>query len=128
MKLMVEVSLGEVIDKITILQIKHTRIADEHKVANVVNELSALQAALGESGAITADISLVMTELRAINEELWEIEDHIRACERQKDFGDTFVGLARSVYYTNDRRAAAKQRINIMSGSRLIEEKSYAAY
>jgi hypothetical protein len=128
MKLMVEVSLGEVLDKITILQIKQERIADPAKVANVRKELQTLEGSVGSSGMVSPQIRAVMTELREINEALWDIEDDIRECERQKNFGEEFVRLARAVYFTNDRRAAAKHRINTMSGSRLVEEKSYAAY
>ena len=128
MKLMVEVSLGEVLDKVTILQIKRARIDDPGKVANVIKELGSLEESLEASGMVSPEIRAVVADLLEINKELWDIEDNIRECERQKNFDEEFVRLARAVYFTNDRRAAAKHRINRMSGSRLVEEKSYAAY
>ena len=128
MKMFVEVSLGELLDKITILQIKRERIADAAKNANVVAELETLQQSVREKVELDDAVRAEMRLLRSINEELWEIEDDIRECERQSNFGDQFVALARAVYFTNDRRAAAKRRINELSGSRLVEEKSYAAY
>ena len=128
MKMFVEVSLGELLDKITILQIKRERIADAAKNANVVAELETLQQSVRENVELDDAVRAEMRLLRSINEELWEIEDDIRECERQSNFGDQFVALARAVYFTNDRRAAAKRRINELSGSRLVEEKSYAAY
>ena len=128
MKMFVEVSLGELLDKITILQIKRERIADAAKNANVVAELETLQQSVRENVELDDAVRAEMRLLRSINEELWKIEDDIRECERQSNFGDQFVALARAVYFTNDRRAAAKRRINELSGSRLVEEKSYAAY
>jgi hypothetical protein len=126
--LKVEVSAGELIDKITILEIKAARFSDPAQVANVRRELDALSGA--RDGALTASTELteLTAELKAVNERLWEIEDDIRACERDQDFGDTFVALARAVYVTNDQRAAAKRRINDLVGSRLVEEKSYTSY
>lgn len=128
MKLMVEVSLGEVLDKVTILKIKRARIDDPGKVSNVIKELGSLEESIEASGMVSPEIRAVVADLLEINKELWDIEDNIRECERQKNFGEEFVRLARAVYFTNDRRAAAKNRINRMSGSRLVEEKSYAAY
>lgn len=127
MQMMVEVSVGEVIDKITILELKRQRIVDKAKLANVQTELdtlnSALAAGLPESAAITA----LREELFTVNARLWDIEDEIRICERRSDFGPRFIELARSVYITNDRRAALKKQVNLAVGSRLVEEKSYAA-
>lgn len=128
MSVLVEVSWGEMLDKVTILQIKAERIQDPAKVANVNREFEALAAhyreALDRIPTIQADIQA----LKGINEELWEIEDEIRDCERQKDFGDRFVALARAVYFTNDRRAAVKRQLNDALGSGIVEEKSYQAY
>ncbi|HLQ46083.1 MAG TPA: DUF6165 family protein [Planctomycetaceae bacterium] len=126
--ILVEIAAGELIDKITILQIKSERMQDSAKLQNVRQELNVLTQArddlLPHSDALTAAIA----ELKRINETLWEIEDEIRDCERRQEFGTRFVKLARSVYMTNDRRAAVKRQINDLSGSRLVEEKSYAAY
>lgn len=124
----VEVSAGELIDKITILEIKTERIADPDKVANVQRELRSLTTARHEALPSSPELDALTAELRRINERLWEIEDDIRDCERKRDFGERFIELARAVYRTNDRRAAAKRQINELLGSRLVEEKDYAAY
>lgn len=127
MNILVPISPGELLDKITILEIKLARMADPAKLANVRRELEALgavEATLGPADSLPA----LRQSLRAINETLWEIEDDIRDCERAGDFGPRFVELARAVYHTNDRRAAVKREVNLALGSRLIEEKSYAAY
>jgi hypothetical protein len=126
--LTVEVSAGELIDKITILEIKSERIADAAKVANVRRELVVLLAAGDGALVASSELAGLSADLKAVNERLWEIEDDIRACERDKEFGDRFVALARAVYVTNDERAALKRRINDLMGSRLVEEKSYASY
>ena len=126
--LQVEVSAGELIDKITILEIKAERIADPDKVANVERELRSLAAARSEALPSSAELDELTAELRRINERLWEIEDDIRDCERNGDFGERFIDLARAVYRTNDRRAAAKRSINELLGSELVEEKDYADY
>ncbi len=126
--LQVEVSPGELIDKITILEIKADRISDPDKLANVHRELRSLTAT-GEKALDTSpELDEFTAELRRINEQLWEIEDDIRDCERNGDFGERFVELARAVYRTNDRRAAAKRSINELLGSELVEEKDYADY
>lgn len=124
----VEVPPGELFDKISILEIKSERIADAGKLANVRAELEVLAAARDGAVAGSAALDELATELRAINEVLWETEDDIRDCERRGDFGAAFVALARRVYRTNDRRAAVKRAINELLGSRLVEEKSYAEY
>ena len=126
--LQVEVSAGELVDKITILEIKAERIADPVKLANVHRELRSLTAARREALPGSQELDELTAELRRINERLWEIEDDIRDCERKRDFGERFVELARAVYRTNDRRAAAKRRINELLGSELVEEKDYADY
>ena len=126
--LQVEVSPGELIDKITILEIKAERIADPDKLANVHRELRSLTATREIALDTSPELDEFTAELRRINECLWEIEDDIRDCERNADFGERFVELARAVYRTNDRRAAAKRSINELLGSELVEEKDYADY
>ena len=126
--LQVEVSAGELVDKITILEIKAERIADPDKLANVHRELRSLTATRREALPSSEELDELTAELRRINEQLWEIEDNIRDCERKSDFGERFVELARAVYRTNDRRAAAKRSINELLGSELVEEKDYADY
>ena len=124
----VEVSAGELVDKITILEIKAERIADPDRLANVHRELRSLTAARREAIESSAELDELTAELRRVNERLWEIEDDIRDCERKRKFGERFIELARAVYRTNDRRAAAKHRINELLGSELVEEKDYAEY
>jgi predicted O-linked N-acetylglucosamine transferase (SPINDLY family)/glycosyltransferase involved in cell wall biosynthesis/SAM-dependent methyltransferase len=118
-------SFGELIDKITILQIKTDRIADPGKLANVRRELELLTEARQSSGCNVHDTEELERELRRVNEQLWDIEDRIRDCERKADFGPGFIDLARAVYKTNDLRAALKRRINETVSSELVEEKSY---
>ena len=124
----VEIAPGELIDKITILEIKAERIADAAKRANVLIELATLTDARGAAIRPDGEIDRLAAELKAANEALWEIEDDIRACDRDGDFGPRFVELARAVYRTNDRRAELKRAINLHLGSRLVEEKSYKPY
>ncbi|MEO1226136.1 MAG: DUF6165 family protein [Pseudomonadota bacterium] len=124
----VPVSWGELLDKITILEIKAERITDPAKTANVARELAALRATRDEAGVDLTPLASVIGALRDVNEALWQIEDDIRDCERQGDFGARFVALARDVYRTNDKRAALKRQANEALGSELVEEKSYAAY
>ena len=124
----VEISPGELIDKITILEIKLERIEDADKLANVKLEWETLSAARDAAIEPSGEPERLSRELKEANERLWEIEDDIRDRERNKDFGDAFVELARDVYETNDTRAALKREINELLGSSLIEEKSYAAY
>ena len=126
--LQVEVSPGELIDKITILEIKAERISDPDKLTNVHRELRSLSATRKEALDTSPELDEFTAELRRINEQLWEIEDDIRDCERNGDFGERFIELARAVYRTNDRRAAAKRKINELLGSELVEEKDYADY
>jgi Flp pilus assembly protein TadD len=125
--LCVEVSAGELIDKITILQIKSEQIADPAKLVNVRRELAVLTAVRDQEVSSSADLAGLADELRQVNEALWHVEDEIRECERRQDFGPRFIELARSVYRHNDRRSALKRRINDLLGSRLTEEKSYRA-
>ena len=124
----VEVSPGELIDKITILEIKLERIDDAKKLKNVKSEWETLTAARDAAIEPSAELERLTAGLKQINERLWEIEDHIRECERDKDFGEKFVELARGVYSNNDERSRLKRDINKLLGSHLIEEKSYAPY
>lgn len=122
------VSCGELVDKLTILEIKSERIADPAKLANVRDELQLLTSLWEADAASAADIDAERAELKRINEALWDIEDEIRIKEREQSFDARFIELARSVYRTNDRRAAVKRAINLKLGSRLVEEKSYQDY
>jgi tetratricopeptide (TPR) repeat protein len=123
----IETSPGELIDKITILEIKAARITDPAALRNVRAELDALQAAHERTIVGSEELDALTAELRSVNETLWDVEDGIRVCERDGDFGERFVALARSVYQHNDRRAALKRQINLRLGSGLVEEKSYPA-
>ncbi|GAA0902585.1 hypothetical protein KR767_21210 [Luteibacter anthropi] len=122
------VSYGELIDKMTILQIKLQEIRDEAKLANVRNELELLDATWKNDGASKTDIAAETERLLAVNKRLWDIEDRIRLKERAQEFDADFVKLARSVYFENDERAAIKREINLKLGSTLVEEKSYQDY
>ena len=123
-----EVSPAELIDKITILEIKLERIEEAGKLENVKEEWETLIAARDAAIEHTELLEQLTAELKEINEHLWVIENEIRNCERNEDFGKRFVELARSVYRTNDTRANIKRKINKLLGSRLIEEKSYVSY
>ncbi len=125
--ILVPISPGELLDKITILRIKSARIQDAGKLANVKLELTLLEKTWAASGA-GADVSADERALHAVNEQLWDIEDRIRDKERRQTFDRDFIELARSVYVCNDERAAIKKRINVALGSRLVEEKSYQQY
>jgi hypothetical protein len=128
MQLQVPVSVGEVLDKITILQIKLAHISDATKQANIQNELDALLP-LVAGGAFTTDqMQGLIAELKSVNEALWDIEDDIREKEAAKSFDAEFIRLARAVYVTNDKRAEIKKQINLATGSALVEEKSYESY
>ena len=128
MNVTVEISIGEFFDKLTILEIKRERIQQPEKLANIKTELDALNALLDELPFSRDDVADDVSELKAINEKLWVIEDDIRDEERQKRFGERFIELARSVYVTNDRRAEAKKKLNLHLGSAIVEEKSYQDY
>jgi hypothetical protein len=128
MSIRIEVAPGEIIDKLTILEIKRERIGDEAKRKNVAHEWDVLTRDLDASVQKTAELDALRAKLKEINLKLWVIEDDIRDCERAKDFGAKFVELARAVYFTNDERALVKRQINELLGSTIVEEKSYAAY
>jgi hypothetical protein len=127
-RILAEISPGELIDKITILEIKRERLADAPKLANARYALDRLQEARTQALAPKAELGRLEAELKAVNERLWEIEDEIRDCERRADFGAAFVALARQVYRQNDRRAELKKAIDRLYGSAMTEEKSYRAY
>ena len=128
MQLQVPVSVGEVLDKITILQIKLVHISDANKRVNIQNELDALLPLVAGDGFATDEMQGLMAELKSVNEALWDIEDDIREKEAAKNFDTEFIKLARAVYVTNDKRAEIKKQINLATGSALIEEKSYESY
>lgn len=128
MILQVPVSVGEVVDKVTILEIKSDRISDESKLKNIRTELEQLRPLVSGGVFDTAEVTALFDGLRAVNSELWDIEDDIRAEEAAGRFGDRFIELARAVYVTNDRRAELKKKINLATGSDLVEEKSYEDY
>ena len=128
MQLQVPVSVGEVLDKITILQIKLAHISDAAKRTNIQNELDALLPLVAGDAFTTDQMQASMAELKSVNEALWDIEDDIREKEAAKSFDAEFIRLARAVYITNDKRAEIKKQINLATGSALVEEKSYESY
>ena len=127
-ELLVPVSYGELLDKIAILQIKSERMTDPAKLANVRNELSALERTWLAHPAAVQDLAELRARLKAVNEALWVIEDDIRVKEKAQEFDDEFIRLARSVYVQNDTRARLKKDINQALGSDYVEEKSYQDY
>ena len=127
----IEVSNGEILDKVSILEIKLERITDAQKLSNIKNEWDALQNAVKIIAGLAnpkEEFHQAVKALRATNEALWDVEDALRLNEKTKDFGDTFIASAREVYVLNDQRAALKSTINILTGSNLREEKSYEGY
>jgi hypothetical protein len=128
MNILINVSPGELVDKLTILEIKLENIADPSKLSNVRREHDLLRTAFLANIAETTELAELTAKLKGTNEQLWKLEDDIRDHERAGDFGDSFVALARSVYRTNDKRAALKRRISDLLGSAIVEEKSYSEY
>ncbi len=126
--ILLEVGPGEMIDKITILKIKSERISDAEKLINIRHELAVLLEAHAIHISNTEEMQELEASLKKVNEDLWEIEDDIRQCEADKDFGAAFIALARSVYRENDIRAKLKKDINLLAGSSIIEEKSYTSF
>ena len=126
--ILIPISPGELLDKITILEIKSKRIESVEKKLHVNKELALLNAVWHESVASDTELVSMREELKSINESLWVIEDDIREEERNKRFGDRFIELARSVYVTNDQRANVKKRVNLHLNSEIVEEKSYQDY
>lgn len=127
-KNLIPVSLGELIDKITILEIKAERISDPAKLSNVKLELKQLNRTVMVDESLLENISEIRDQLRAVNCELWDIEDRIRIKESLGEFDKEFIELARSVYFRNDVRAAHKRAISLQQGGNIVEEKSYADY
>ena len=125
---LVPISVGELMDKITILEIKSERIKDPSQLENIARELGALRAVRLGDGIDRTTLDRLAAELTRVNARLWEVEDEIRECEAQGDFGEKFIALARAVYRLNDERARLKKAINLASGSRLVEEKSYKSF
>jgi hypothetical protein len=123
----IEVSIGEIVDKLTILQIKKENITDNEKLVNINKEYDYLFTVVENDLGISTE-SLDYLKLLSVNKELWVIEDNIRNKERQKEFDEEFIKLARDVYYTNDVRAKIKKEINLKYGSGFVEEKSYNEY
>ena len=123
--ILVPISVGELLDKISILKIKITAIDNPAKLANVQRELVALDAVRRREVPVLAELEALYLELQAVNQQLWDVEDNIREHERDGQFDDQFIELARSVYRHNDRRAALKRAINDLTGSEIVEEKCY---
>lgn len=128
MSVMAPVSWGELLDKFTILVIKSRRMEDPVQLANVRRELEALRPLRDQAAGTAPGLARCEADLEAVNTALWEVEDALRECERDQDFGPRFIELARSVYRTNDRRARIKGEVNRLLGSALVEEKSYRPY
>jgi hypothetical protein len=122
------ISVGELLDKVTILEIKQNKIKDAEKLKNVQHELSLLESICEQENLLSDDLNKHKEALKNVNLKLWSIEDDIRIKEKKREFDDEFIQLARSVYFENDDRAAIKKQINLMTGSALIEEKSYQDY
>ena len=129
MKILVEISVGDLFDKITILNIKLKKIIDSEKLINISKELEVLNE---QSQKVNVSdkkaLSDLTVKLQNINEELWDIENHKRECEAKKDFGESFIKLSRDVHFKNDIRAEIKKEINLLSNSNIVEEKEYSKY
>jgi septation ring formation regulator EzrA len=129
MKILAEISVGELFDKITILNIKTKKISDSDKLQNIHTELKTLNE---QSKKITVSdaqaLNDLVLKLQQINEDLWDIENFKRECESKKDFGESFIQLSRDVHFKNDKRAILKKEINLLSNSQIVEEKEYSKY
>lgn len=128
MSVQIPVAWGELIDKITILEIKQQKLKEPQALANVRTELDLLCGVRDDAGSFEGEVAQVAGKLKDVNETLWDIEDDIRLCERDKNFSEKFIELARAVYKTNDKRAALKREINNLMNSGIYEEKSYQPY
>lgn len=126
--LSIPVAPGELIDKITILEIKSERMSDAAKLVNVRHELNVLRQEQARHLSPDPELSKLEAKLKEVNGRIWDLEDVIRDCERRKDFGEVFLDTARKIYRTNDERAAIKKEINLYLGSQIVEEKSYSEY
>ena len=127
-KILTEVSAGELLDKLSILEIKLNKIKDSALLQEIKKEYNAINEAKNKSINSSNEISILYKELKQVNEQLWEIEDKIRLCEKNSDFKDQFIQLARDVYFTNDKRFKIKLKINKISGSNIQEIKQYTQY
>ena len=127
-RIFIEVGAGELIDKLTILEIKLEKINSPEKLRNINNEVAALDPARQALLQSYPELHALQFELKTINEALWVIEDDIRLCEKKRDFGPNFIELARSVYIQNDKRAEIKKKINILCKAQIVEEKSYQEF
>ena len=127
-KILVEVSIGELLDKISILDIKKDKIKDETKLEHILNEYKILKEEYDNKVKNDDKLSKLYTSLKEINSKLWEIEDEKRLCEKNSDFGDKFIKLSRDVHFLNDERAKIKLEINIHTGSKIKEIKEYTKY
>src|ERR1035437_3888094 len=129
LEILAPISVGELFDKISILEIKLERLDDPAKLSNVRHELSLLEGIVAESGiTLTDEIREVLPRLKSVNSAIWEAEDQIRNCERRGVFDDGFLSTARSIYRLNDARASAKRELNSLTSSSVVEEKSYSPY
>ena len=129
MKILAEISVGELFDKITILNIKTQKINDTEKIINIKNELKFLNNQASNINVKDQDkLRQNIDKLQSINEELWDIENHKRECEANKNFGEDFVQLSRDVHFKNDIRAQIKKEINLLTDSVIVEEKEYFKY
>ena len=129
MKILAEISVGELFDKITILNIKTQKINDSEKLINIKNELNFLNNQASSINVKDQDsLALNINKLQSINEELWDIENYKRECEANKDFGEKFIQLSRDVHFKNDIRAQIKKEINLLTDSIIVEEKEYSKY
>ena len=129
MKILAEISVGELFDKITILNIKTQKIEDSEKLANIKNELNFLNNQASNINVKDQEsLNQNINKLQSINEELWDIENYKRECEANKDFGEKFIELSRDVHFKNDIRAQIKKEINLLTDSIIVEEKEYSKY
>lgn len=129
MKILAEISVGELFDKITILNIKTKKISDNDKLQNIHTELKTLNDQSKKiSVSDTQALNALVLQLQQINEDLWDIENFKRECEAKKDFGESFIKLSRDVHFKNDKRAIIKKEINLLSNSQIVEEKEYSKY
>ena len=129
MKILVEISVGELFDKITILNIKTKKISDNDKLPNIQKELKVLEEQLKKIEVSDINsLNELISQLQQINEDLWDIENQKRECEATKDFGEIFIKLSRDVHFKNDIRAQIKKEINLLSNSQIVEEKEYSRY
>ena len=127
-EILIPISVGELVDKITILKIKKKKILNKAKQINIIKELNFLEKIYKSNFTKNKKIKLYEKELIKINKNLWEIEDQIRNCESKKNFNEIFINLARAVYLNNDKRSIVKKKINLLTKSHIVEEKFYKSY